>query len=251
MARQAGASHSTERSNDSIRRIGEIQNGTLDGVSERYSGFCARYRRKEFHLLVLLPLLDEPYYGFLIGAKGPVCEGGVSGEPGLRTLFGESNRPITQTDEPAVLTLDVELVQLQKALVVPSVVRLERFYFSPLDIRKPIHEAMALELPGHPLGGSANDGKVYFGFPRYVMPVGQGVGQNIQAGTDGVDADAELDVEGARKRLLEERYYPVVHSWRWRLFDTNLEVDAGPDFDPMIEGSNLGYGPIYGSLSVL
>jgi len=249
--RQAGANTSSgERSNNFICHFGEIQNGALDGIAERYSGFCARYSRKEFNLLVLPPFIDEPYYGFLIGAEGPVCEGGIGGESSLHALHREPNGPIGQADESAVLALDVELVQFPKALIVHSVVRLERFYFSPLDIGKPIYEVMALEFPGRPLVGAADDGKVYFGFPLYVMPFGEGGCQDIQARADGVDADAELDVERARKRLLEERYYPILRSWRWRLFDTNLEINAGPGFDPLIEGFGLGYGPIYGRLSI-
>lgn len=236
--------------NNLCNRIRESQKRASYGVAIGHSGFCARYRRKEFNIVVIPPLSESADLGFLIHAQGPIAQVRVRDEIFDRGVcLPESYRAGAQFDQPMVLAHDIEVVEIPEKFV-PSLIRIQRFDFSALDIRKGIYEFAALVVPAGESLSACRNRKVHMGEICYATPFCESHGEHVEGRSGGVDVSAEFDAEGARKRLLKERYYPIVCGWRWRILDTDVQVDAGPGFDPLIEGYRLGYGPIYGGISV-
>lgn len=83
-----------------------------------------------------------------------------------------------------------------------------------------------------------------FIWPRYAMAISQSGSQKVQAGPDGIDVRTSLDIERERELTFFDRYYGIVSSWRWQIFDTDIDVGFKPISDFPAERWELRYGPI-------
>ncbi len=247
MVSGAGCSLGVEQFDDRTRQARELTERSNYLFRFGRSRFTERYARNELELVVRPPFGEEAKYGFLIYPKRSYSYRNEINP------FSPTNRQASgqyiHIDEPAVLPNDVEVMEGEQRLV-PSLIRFQRFDDHALGRGQPVYEFTSLVASASEDCLAVNDGEISVFRLTYAVAIGEGGSENIEAASDRIDVCTKLDIERAREKRFFDSYYDIVSRWRWRIFNTNINVESEPGFNPFSERFQLGFGPINASLSV-
>lgn len=201
-----------------------------------------RYLSGDLEVIFVSEFGDHAKYGFAIGVN-------QLGESGF--AFNETIPPMASNDSGArfdsqkslVFPGIVEVVQLPEEGV-PSVVRLDRFDYLALRIGEPLYEVSPLVFSRQKLGLGLGDGKICLVPIRHVVAVGKGRREYIERAADRVDVGPEFDRKLKGYGRFLECYEKVVSGVRIKIFDAQINIDVEPSLHPLLEGWQVGYGPI-------
>lgn len=239
-----------KQSDDPCRQAREIVERFNDIHARQGLGLIERYNKGDLQMGVRYALADEANYGFVIRADiGGRWKGDIIGRK-TRSADCEPLGFRPDGEQAPVFPLNVEAMEGVKQLI-PSTIRLQRFKEASFALGKPLYEFRSLvSFQGLEFGLAGADGEIsLFGF-RYVEAVSESRAEQIETASDGVEIGASLDAETERKRLLFHRYYDIVRRWRFCLFDSYAAIRVDPPGDPLLEGWELGYGPVNACLGI-
>ncbi len=232
-----------EQLDDRVRQARELTRRFNHIFAAREAGLAERYLGGELQLVACRILSDAPKDGFVLSAvrEDDLAYEDISERPDLRDM--QALRQDIDVDKSPVLAQNVELVQLNQQRV-SSRIRFQRFDDRTFGVRQPLYKFMRPILSSREGARAAGDWEIRVFGLTYAVTLGERCGEDIETASNNVDVSAKLNVERERERSFFDRYYQVVSSWRWLLFDNDFDVLAEPSLDPFDEGWQLGFGPI-------
>src|ERR1700674_2734710 len=247
MSRQAGVpnqgSGNVEKLDDRIRQAREIVERGNNWLMDREVSFIDRYKSGELHIVIRRSLPEESHYGFLIFNDHKATSHWREIITQSPASYGKSGGSGSDRQQFSMLTHDVELMENPKRGISSSI-RLQRFDNRAFGCGECLYEFSSLKVATQKVIFALRDRKIGLVRLSYAVAVGERGGEDIEATSDGVDMTANLNVECSRQRFFLSRYYDVIRRVRIRVFDFQIHVEVKPGIDPLIEGWELGYGPI-------
>jgi|ERR1700674_3092634 len=235
-----------EQFNDTARKASEMLKRFDDCLADANRSFIERYVSGKLHIGLCRASGDEAQWGFLIYRRDAVD--GFESPP---TLAVNPERLCTNTDreQAAMLTHDVELMEGPQRCI-PSLVRFQRFDNATFAGGKPLYKFSTLIATRTKRSPAFGDRKIHIFGSRYAEAVSERCGENIKTTADGVDVRTDFDNERQREQLFLDRYYHQVLGCRVYINHVGVDVCFDPDMEPLLEGWELGYGPVNASLGV-
>ena len=151
-------------------------------------------------------------------------------------------------DKALMLSQNVELVQRVENRIASSI-RLERFDRGDFNLGKPLFAFDACQGINHFLMGS-EDWKVRRFTRFFAIATGESGGEQIESASDGVEDCPSLDIKTSVERLAWYRYDKFLRRVRIVLGDEFVLAFPVPSQESVLEGWDLGFGPIDSGLSV-
>jgi hypothetical protein len=189
-------------------------------------------------------------FGFLVCADIPVRREHDGAWEGLLHKEPEAVWMEAGSNQPSVLSHNVKIMEGPEKGV-PSVIRFQRFDKLSIGTGKRLYEFGSLVIPCDETGAAFCDRKRdVLGSPRYAVAIGECSSEDIKATADRVDVSASFHIEKARKRCLLAYQKLLVRYMRAWIYDGYFRVFVPPEIESLIEGLEMGYGPIDAGLSI-
>jgi hypothetical protein len=240
----AGRQLPVESLDNRFGETGKIVQGSDHWFSIRVPDFCDRYAKGLCNLGFRRTFADERQYGFLAGSQPPSRDW-LNPIP----AYPEGHGHRLYTDQSAMLTYDVQIMEGPKQSI-PTFVWFQIFDNRSFGRGKPLYEFASLIVASREGGRTFGDGEIRVFGLRHAVTLGERGGQKIESTSNSIDVRTDLDIEFERQRLVFDRYYDIMRSWRISLFDGCAHIEMEPGVDALFEGFELGYGPINACLSV-
>lgn len=225
------------------RDVRERLDGWNDGLPPQVSSLSERYMCGVINLGCLRPFEEQSQYGFTISRIHETCGNGYPDLAQSQSAYMRHAGTDVGGEQPFVFPLDIELVASPNILV-PSLVRLERFYDVPIGAGDAAYKFDALVISSRKIISTVSNGEVEVIRTQDHFATPDSACENVQTATDGVDVGPRLHAEKARKLAFWNRYHGIVRGWRWYISDEYINVQVQPEFDARAEGWEFGYGPL-------
>jgi len=198
------------------------------GIAFRYSGPDIGGRAKE--------------HGFIVVAL-------PNGRP-TRSLTPRGNHEAANDrnngHQPLVFSHTVEVIEgVQK--FIPSTVRPECFDREAIGFAQPLFAFCAIDPVRHIV--KAVDGTEYgemsVAIRYYAVASGECRRQQIKRAANGIDDNADFDVEAQIGRARPADYNQILSRIRIRLYDDGVWAGPFPGYESLLKDWDLGFGPIH------
>jgi hypothetical protein len=148
---------------------------------------------------------------------------------------------------------NVQIVQRAEEMIpVLSSLRVQRFDDSSFLGGERLYEFVPfVSLPGEEDCLAGGDRKVSIVSKRLAVAVRQNARQDVEAASNGVEADASFDLECERERLFFRDYHHIIRNVSWLLSDSQVHIIAEPSIKLLLQKWEVGFGPIDRGLGVL
>jgi hypothetical protein len=153
--------------------------------------------------------------------------------------------------KPPMLAHDIEIMEGPKKSI-PSLIGLQRFDAISIGRGKRLYQFGSFVLPIRELGTAVSDGetRVVLRHSHYAVTADESGSEEIKATADTVDVNASLHVKKARQLSFQGCQEQLVMYMRAWIFDDHVNVFIPPGIEPLLEGLEMGYGPIDAGLCI-
>ncbi len=79
---------------------------------------------------------------------------------------------------------------------------------------------------------------------RYAVALSECDSENVKRASESVQVGADLSVVLQRQKAFFDRYYQIMRGVRIQIFDRYANVVLHPCIKPLLQGWEIGYGPI-------
>lgn len=237
---------SVEKFDDRLCLAGELAQQGHDWAINSQLKLLDKYLGGVTNFGLRCRLGPESQYGFSISA-GDVAIGVLEGDKFILPEVADECQffgGVRQIHEPLMLSDNVQSMQpIENGI--PSVIRFQRFKDAPLGTTEPRYEFTSLEACSTlPVGLTFGNGKIDLSVLANRIALVDGERENIERTSNGIDDGPDLDTERQREWRFFHRYYDVVSGITFRLFQDRFDVILKPEIQPLLEGWEIGYGPI-------
>lgn len=241
---------SVELGNDIRGQLGEIVQCYDERLARQEIGLVDRYLRNDVSFC-FCPLRNQAQYGFIVYAdkvgdrsKPADLHSSVSGHCGDL----KSSGPNRNLDQSFMFAQDVEAMEGPQNRIA-SFIRFQLFDESALGSGQPLYKFYSLvsSRREHVLGDG--DGEINIFGVRYAVAVGQRRREDVETAAKDVNIDSSFDAERERQWFFCERYKNIVRNVRIRITNSGFDMCIEPGLCALMEGWELGFGPINASLS--
>lgn len=238
-----------EETDDRVRKAREIAQRGNDWFASRDVDFIEDYCRGKIEIGLWCSFGIEAQCGFAISSIEEIFPHGEEVVVDAKASQAPARSPRGYGKQRLMLPFDVQLMEGPQ-IVVPSLIRFQRFDDRSFGIGERLYEFLPLIVPRCERAGIFGDGEINLVGVRHAVALREGGGKDVEGATDGIDVCSHLDVERKRQRLFFDHHYDIVSSMTFQLFHDHAEVVASPSVQSALKGWQIGYGPVDGGLSV-
>jgi hypothetical protein len=236
-----------EQLDDSVRHANELVERWNDWLAWEKRTFVERYLSGHTKIGIRRVDVGPPYRGAIFEALPQARHAKALG-PGF-WINDDVVRPEVDPDEPFVFSCDVHLMEGVEQIV-PSRVRLQTFNDYAVNVTEPLF-SFGFGQRINEIGVTGIDRKVMVGSRRYAFATRQRSGQEIQARPCAIDYCPNTSVEVGWKAMLYLQLKELLPRLRARLFEQQVWGHVEPGFESLLEGWEMGSGPVNGPVGVL
>ena len=241
-----GASGNIEQLDRMADHVCELGQCWDHGLSEIGVSFRDKYLRGILKFGVRKTFGHEANYGFTVscvhehsarvGGENEVFEVSLPADSEPRGL-------VIDAQQPEMLSANVKLMESPEKTI-SSVVRVARFYDLSRCCGNTLYKFRPLKIPELPRLLASGDREIDPIQVSYAVALRDSDGENVQRSPHGIQVSADFGIEGQRERLFFERHNNIMRLLLFRVATDYADVTISPSLQPLLEGWEIGYGPI-------
>lgn len=246
VAQASEKSRPLETLDDAVRKTDELVERWNHWLARQNLNLIERYLGGDTKLAIRRVDVGPPYYGAIL-EPWPLS---WHAESLLLCRRGDNNaaRGEGHSDEPIVFSCHIEAMDSVKQIV-STRVRLQTFDDRPIRRGEPLFAFCHVQRVNEALVRPINR-KVMIGSSRYAVATRERCGQQVEAGSDAIDNCSDARVVAGWQASIDFQLKQLLPHLRVRFFDQQVWGVVEPGLESVLEGWEMGSGPVNGPVGV-
>lgn len=237
---------SLEKLDDRVRQADELVERWDNWRRRQTLGFVERYLSGDTKIAIRCINTGPAYHGAILESRP------LAGHPQALRPSGRgdhySERHQVYADEPVMFPCHIEAMNGVKH-VIPTRVRFQTFYDRAIRRGEPLFAFRFVHRVNEVLVAGVKR-KMVVGSWRYAVAPREGCGQQIKTGADAVDHGPDSRIQACGQSLVYLQLQQLLPHLRVRLFNEEIWGAVEPGLEGMLEGVEVGSGPVDGPIGI-